>query len=105
MFIAITKTAYGTKRVYIRARDTELEGTDNFDNLQTIKNVMNLACCWGGTDKQERDFDDAGGYISWELPLETADVIYSALSVLLTRAHFDVVDDLMKATERWVEEA
>jgi hypothetical protein len=102
MYIANTATCYGTFRIYIRARDSELKG--KFDNFQTIKKFMDLTSCWGGADKQDRDYDDNGGFVSWEVRQEDAYAVYSALQVMLLRASFHVIEDLHKATERFVEQ-
>jgi hypothetical protein len=105
MYIGMITTENTTKRIYIRARDAEMRGLVNFDKFQIIKQYLDLACRCGKADKFERDSDDGGGCVSWELSLETADVIYAALMVLFMRAQFNIDEDVFKATERWVENA
>jgi hypothetical protein len=98
MYIGLTKTAYGTQRLYIRARDEEL--ARKFDDFQTVKQYLNLVCCWGGVDKSERDRDDEGGFLSWELREEGAEAVYITVRLALTRMNVSFEDDIMKATDR-----
>lgn len=98
MYIGLTKTAYGTQRLYIRARDNELNR--KFDDFQTVKKYLNLVCCWGGVDKSDRDYDDEGGFVSWELREDDAEAIYVTVRVALTRMNLSFEEDIMKATDR-----
>jgi hypothetical protein len=97
MYIGMTKTAYRTQRIYVRARDVELEKL--YDRFQTFKKFLDLVCCWGGADKSDRDRDGEGGFISWEISEEDAYSVYNALPVMLRRMGVSFEEDILKATD------
>jgi hypothetical protein len=98
MYIGVQRTTHNTRRIYIRARDTETT-TPFFDSFQTVRQFLNALSCWGGPDHSNRDTDDKGGYVSWEIPDENHDLVYDTLNLLLKRLHFNVVQDIVLATD------
>lgn len=84
MQIFMDNTPHSTKRFWLfRLNDlTEAE----LKRLESVKQMLTTVSCWGGADKVDRDSENRIETVSFEIPFEIGDSVWTITKHLIEKA-------------------